>query len=73
MLVQASLAADVASVALVMMAAGEFGPGMLTSRLSENVEEESRKERRRLGVCAALLNEGGGKAAQEERASAIIE
>lgn len=65
--------ADVASVALVMMTAGEFGPGMLTSRLSENVKEDSRKERRKLRVCAALLNEGGGSAALEERGSAIIE
>lgn len=65
--------ASVASVALVMMAAGEFGPGMLASRLSENVKEDSQKERRKLRVCAALLNEGGGNAALEERASAIIE
>lgn len=53
--------ADVASVALVMMAAGEFGLGALTSRLSANVNEASRKERRKPRVCAALLNEGEGK------------
>lgn len=53
--------ASVASVALVMTAAGEFGLGVLTSRLSENVKEVSWKERRKLRVCTALLNEGEGK------------